>query len=72
MEIYELIKKIIGQHIKSTNVSVRISCLQALLYVLEGCVLANTVIGGLSEELQLLLPIATEYIEMFNETSDFK
>ncbi|KRT84434.1 hypothetical protein AMK59_2640, partial [Oryctes borbonicus] len=68
-EIYELVKKILCQYAKSSNISVRISCLHGLLYLLEGCVLSNTVIGGLSDELQLVLPIAIEYIDEFQKNA---
>ncbi|GJQ87772.1 hypothetical protein Trydic_g18631, partial [Trypoxylus dichotomus] len=70
MEIYELIKKILAQYAKSSNVSVRIACLYGLLYVLEGCVLSNTMIGGgLSDELQLILPIAIDYVDEFRRSA---
>lgn len=66
METYELVKKLLNQYIKSPNLSLRISCLHGLLYVIEGCVLTNTVIGGISEELQLLLPIAIDHLSVQN------
>lgn len=65
MEIYETVKKLLMQHLKSTFLSARIGSLHGLLYLIQGCLLSNTVIGGISEEMQMLLPIATEYVQCY-------
>ncbi|KAK4875471.1 hypothetical protein RN001_011893 [Aquatica leii] len=65
METYETIKKVVSQNLKSGFLPSKIASLHGLLYVLQGCVLGNTHIGTLSEEMQLIFPIATEYIEAF-------
>lgn len=51
------------QYLKSTFLPARIGSLHGLLYLIQGCLLSNTVIGGISEELQILLPIAVEYVQ---------
>lgn len=63
METYEYSKKLLTQGLKSTFLPARISSLYGLLYIFEGCMLSNTVIGGLSEETQLFLPIAVDYVQ---------
>ncbi|XP_076265784.1 huntingtin isoform X2 [Rhynchophorus ferrugineus] len=62
LEIYEQTKKLLVQFLKSPFTSTRISCLYGLLYILEGCILNNSKIAGISEELQLILPCAVEYV----------
>uniref|UniRef100_A0AAR5QD03 Huntingtin n=1 Tax=Dendroctonus ponderosae TaxID=77166 RepID=A0AAR5QD03_DENPD len=64
IDIYEQTKKMLVQFLKSPFLPTRISCLYGLLYILEGCVLSNIAIGRVSEELQILLPCAWEYIQM--------
>jgi hypothetical protein len=39
------------------------ACLHGLLYILEGCKLSNITIGGISEEMQIILPCAVEYVQ---------
>lgn len=51
------------QYLKSPNLSSRIACLYGLHYLLEGCKLNNISIGGISEEMQMLLPCAVEYVQ---------
>lgn len=63
LDIYEQTKKMLVQFLKSPFLPTRISCLYGLLYIFEGCVLCNVAIGGVSEELQILLPCACEYIQ---------
>lgn len=63
METYELVKKLLMQHLKSAFLPARIGSLHGLLYLIQGCLLSNTVIGGISEEMQMILPIAVEYIQ---------
>lgn len=58
-----MIKKLLMQYLKSTFLPARIGSLHGLLYLIQGCLLSNTVIGGISEELQILLPIAVEYVQ---------
>uniref|UniRef100_A0A1Y1K0T3 Huntingtin n=1 Tax=Photinus pyralis TaxID=7054 RepID=A0A1Y1K0T3_PHOPY len=65
MDTYEIVKKLIAQNLKSGFLPSKIASLHGLLYVVQGCVLGNTRIGGLSEEMQLILPIAVEYIENY-------
>lgn len=62
--MYEQTKKLLVQFLKSPFLPTRISCLYGLLYVLEGCVLSNICIGGVSDELQLILPCACEYVQV--------
>lgn len=62
-ETYETIKKLLMQYLKSTFLPARIGCLHGLLYLMQGCLLSNTVIGGISEEMQILLPVAVEYLQ---------
>ncbi|XP_050315238.1 huntingtin-like [Anthonomus grandis grandis] len=64
LEVYEQTKKLLVQFLKSPFLPTRISSLHGLLYVLEGCILSNIAIGGISEELQLILPCAVEYIQV--------
>ncbi|KAL3269436.1 hypothetical protein HHI36_008506 [Cryptolaemus montrouzieri] len=64
LEVYEIIKKYLVQFLKSSFVPSKIACLHGFLYILEGCKLNNISIGGISEELQLILPCAVEYIQM--------
>ncbi|XP_066154208.1 huntingtin [Euwallacea fornicatus] len=64
LEIYEQTKKLLVQFLKSPFLPTRISSLYGILYILEGCLLSNISIGGISEELQLILPCACEYIQV--------
>lgn len=63
MEVYEQVKRMLTQYLKSPYLSSRMACLYGLLYLLEGCKLHNITIGSVSEEMQLLLPCAVEYIQ---------
>ncbi|KAK9679360.1 Huntingtin protein region [Popillia japonica] len=76
MEIYELIKRILNHNLikrsSASSVSVRLSCFYGLLYMLEGCVLNNTVIGGLTEELQFVLSLAIQHIDYYNNSINKK
>ncbi|RZC38340.1 huntingtin-like [Asbolus verrucosus] len=63
LETYESIKKILVQYLKSSFLPSRMSCLHGLLYILEGCKLSNISIGGISEEMQVILPCAVEYVQ---------
>nr|XP_023020492.1 huntingtin [Leptinotarsa decemlineata] len=63
LEVYEQVKKLLMQYLKSPYLVSRMSCVQGLLYILEGCKFSNTKIGGISEELQLMLPCAVEYVQ---------
>lgn len=51
------------QYLKSPYLSSRMACLYGLLYLLEGCKLNNIAIGSISDEMQLLLPCAVEYVQ---------
>ncbi|XP_022909585.2 huntingtin [Onthophagus taurus] len=70
MEVYEYIKRLISQGLKSAFLAMRIASLHGLLYLLQGCILSNTVIGGISEELQLFLPLITEYVQCNMNTTN--
>ncbi|XP_030750206.1 huntingtin isoform X2 [Sitophilus oryzae] len=70
IEIFEQTKKLLVQFLKSPFLSARISCLYGILYILEGCILSNTTIGGISEELQLILPCAVEYVQQHLNASN--
>lgn len=50
------------QSLRSPFLPTRIASLHGLLYILQGCILGNTIIGGVSEETQLFLPVAVEYV----------
>ncbi|XP_008191527.2 huntingtin [Tribolium castaneum] len=63
LETYETIKKLLTQYLKSSFLPSRMACLHGLLYLLEGCKLSNISIGGISEEMQIILPCATEYVQ---------
>lgn len=63
METYETIKKLLVHYLKSAFLPARIASLQGLLYLIQGCLLSNTIIGGVSEEMQLFLPLAVEYVQ---------
>lgn len=63
METYLTIQRIVTQTLKSSFLPSRIASLHGILYIMQGCVLGNTVIGGLSEEMQLFVPIAIQYIK---------
>ncbi|KAF5303786.1 hypothetical protein FQR65_LT08121 [Abscondita terminalis] len=65
METYEIIKKLVLQNLKSGFLPSKIASLHGLLYVLQGCFLGNTHIGALSEEMQLIVPVVTEYVETY-------
>lgn len=56
-------KKLISQSLKNTFLSGRIAGLHGLLFMLQMCVLDNTVICGISDDMQLFLPIAVDYID---------
>lgn len=62
-ETYEAVKKLLMQYLKSTFLPARIGSLHGLLYLIQGCLLSNTIIGGISEELQTILPVAVEYVQ---------
>lgn len=51
------------QYLKSTFLPARIGSLHGLLYLIQGCLLSNTVIGGVSDEMHTILPIAVEYVK---------
>ncbi|KAJ8959892.1 hypothetical protein NQ318_011628 [Aromia moschata] len=68
IKIFEQVKKLLVQYLKSPYLSSRIASLHGLLYILEGCKLSNITIGGISEEMQLILPCAVEYVQ-FNLTT---
>jgi huntingtin len=63
LETYENIKKLLVQYLKSSFLPSRMACLHGLLYILEGCKLSNITIGGISEEMQIILPCAVEYVQ---------
>lgn len=63
LETYENIKKLLIQYLKSSFLPSRISCLHGFLYILEGCKLSNITIGGISDEMQIILPSAVEYVQ---------
>ncbi|XP_056637539.1 huntingtin [Diorhabda sublineata] len=63
-ETYEQLKKILVQYLKSPYITSRLSSLYGLLYILESCILYNTKIGAISEEMQLILPCAVEYVQL--------
>lgn len=73
LETYASIQKIISQSLKSSFLPTRIATLHGILYILQGCIINNTIIGGVSDELQLLLPIISQYIKCnLNETTLLK
>lgn len=63
MEKYETIKKLLVHYLKSSFLPARIASLHGLLYIIQGCLLSNTIIAGISEEMQLFLPVAVEYAQ---------
>lgn len=63
LETYDSVKKMLVHYLKSSFLPSRIACLYGLLYIFEGCKLTNITIGGISDEMQLLLPCAVEYIQ---------
>lgn len=63
IETYENVKKLIVQNLKSGFLPSKIASLHGVLYILQGSVLGNTRIGGLSEEMQLIFPVAVDYIQ---------
>lgn len=64
LEMYEELKKILVQYLKSPYITSRLSSLHGLLYILESCIIYNTKIGAISEEMQLILPCAVEYVQL--------
>ncbi|XP_018571399.1 huntingtin [Anoplophora glabripennis] len=70
LETYEQVKKMLVQYLKSPYLSSRIASLYGLLYILEGCKLSNITIGGISDEMQLMLPCAVEYVQFNINTSN--
>ncbi|CAH1990108.1 unnamed protein product [Acanthoscelides obtectus] len=63
LEVYEQVKKMLTLYLKSPYLSSRIASLYGLLYILEGCKLSNITIGGMSEEMQVIVPLAVEYVQ---------
>lgn len=63
IETYEHVKKMLTISMKSGFLPARIASLHGILYLLQGSVISNTVIGGQSEEMQLIHPMAVEYIQ---------
>ncbi|CAG9829715.1 unnamed protein product [Diabrotica balteata] len=63
LETFDNLKKMLVQYLKSPYLTSRISSLYGILYVLEGCKLKGNSIGAVSEELQLILPCAVEYVQ---------
>lgn len=49
--------------LKSGFLPAKIASLHGILYLLQSSVIGNTVIGGLSEEIQLIHPIAIDYVQ---------
>nr|CAH7759250.1 unnamed protein product [Callosobruchus chinensis] len=63
LEVYEQAKKMLTLYLKSPYLSSRIASLYGLLYILEGCKLSNITIGGMSEEMHVIVPLAVEYVQ---------
>lgn len=63
--MYEMIKKLLVNALSSSFLSLRIATVHGLFYILEGCILSNTVIGGISEETLVILPVAVHYLKSF-------
>lgn len=61
--MFETIKKMLVQYLKSLFVTTRVSCLMGILYLLEGLKINNISIGGISDEMQLILPLVVEYVQ---------
>ncbi|XP_017781525.1 PREDICTED: huntingtin [Nicrophorus vespilloides] len=70
MEYFELAKKIITQSLKSAFISARISSIHGLLYILQMGTSPKTTTGAISEEMQIFLPIAIEYIQCHINTNN--
>lgn len=70
LETYEKLKKILVQYLKSSYLSSRIACLYGLLYVIEGCKLNNNSAKSISDEMQLILPCAIEYVQVNLDTNN--
>lgn len=71
--MYTSIQKIMSQNLKSSFLPTRTATLHGILYILQSCIINNTVIGGVSEELLLFLPIVTQYIKCnLNESNLLK
>lgn len=63
LETYEHIKKLVQISLKSGFLPTRTSSLHGILYLLQSSVMANTIIAGQSEEIQLIHPVAVDYIQ---------
>nr|CAI5834822.1 unnamed protein product [Callosobruchus analis] len=63
LEVYEQAKKMLSLYLKSPYLTSRIASLYGLLYILEGCKLSNITIGGMSEEMHVMVPLAVEYVQ---------
>lgn len=63
LETYEHVKKMLAISLKSGFLPARIASLHGVLYLLQSSVIGNTIIGGQSEDAQLILPVAVEYIQ---------
>ncbi|CAH1155948.1 unnamed protein product [Phaedon cochleariae] len=70
LEIYEQVKKMLMQFLKSPYLTSRFACLYGALYVLEGSKLSNIKIGTISEEMQLILPCMIEYVQLNLNTTN--
>ncbi|CAG9862370.1 unnamed protein product [Phyllotreta striolata] len=64
LDTYEQLKKLLVQYLKSPYLTSRMASLYGILYILEGCKLSNIKFGGISEEMQLILPCAVEYVQL--------
>ncbi|CAH0556043.1 unnamed protein product [Brassicogethes aeneus] len=64
LDTFETIKKLLVQYLKYAFIPSRIACLCGILYILEGCKLNNISIGGISDEMQIILPCVVEYIQV--------
>lgn len=69
LETYDIVKKIVAQSLKSGFLPSKIASLHGVLYLLQSSVIGNTVIGGLSEETQLIHPLAIDYVQYHINTN---
>lgn len=63
LEVYESVKRLLENSLKSGFLPERIASLHGMLYLLQSSAMSNTVIGGMSDELLLIHPIAIDYIQ---------
>lgn len=69
LDTYDTVKKMVATSLKSGFLPTKIASLHGILYLSQSSVIANTVIGGSSEEMQLIHPLAIDYIQAYINSS---